>query len=903
MKTDPLPLPAELAAALLAATPVALLHAATDGQVTWASPAALALLGPAAAPGRPLADLWAAGADAAALLGASAAAAELPLRQPTPAACWVHAASQPLPQGGVLLALHAVDDKRAAQAEVQRLTELLDLARDFGRLGVWERNVRTMQGRWDPQICHFWGISPDAPTPAFHEATSRLADPDRAELEPFFLRSLQQPGRYAKRYRLRGDDGIWRRIHSQWLVKSGSDGRPERVLGLMMDDSEPFSLAQELSELESQLALAVDLGDIGIWRHDLGNGQLHLNAQALRMLGLPPRPQGFTVDEITDFVHPDDRRRAAASAKEALAGNRPLDLEVRFRRSDGDWRTVMTRRVVQRDDRGRPVAFVGVGLDITARHKAELALRSAVERAALVARGAGLGTWELDMASGEVYWDEQMWRLRGHAPRAQAMDDAERMACVHPEDRTAIEALFRPAIVEGRPYEHQFRVVWPDGQVRWLASRSVELRDEQSGARRRIGVNWDVTDTRTAEAARREREIALRESTAKSKFLARMSHELRTPLNAMLGFSQLLLAEEAGVDEPAATRRRRLEHILSAGEHFLSLINDVLDLASLESGELRIELQPVALAPLVAETLPLLGPLRGRQAVSLRTGRLDLQVLADPTRLRQVLLNLLSNAIKYNHDGGVVTVEAEPRDGHVMLRVSDSGRGMTDEQMRHLFEPFNRLGAEGDTVEGTGIGLAIVKALTESMGGTVQVRSVAGRGSVFELQLQAALCDRGDTGSRHDAAAPDAPLPSPSAPSSRRPDVPAVAPVARRYTLLYVEDNAVNSLIIRELLASRADIQLHLAEDGASGVARAAALQPDLILLDMQLPDCDGFEVMRRLRAQPATASTPCVALSANAMPDHIERALATGMVEYWTKPLDFRTFLAALDALLAKTA
>jgi hypothetical protein len=289
--------------------------------------------------------------------------------------------------------------------------------------------------------------------------------------------------------------------------------------------------------------------------------------------------------------------------------------------------------------------------------------------------------------------------------------------------------------------------------------------------------------------------------------------------------------------------------------------------------------------------------------VSLRSGRLDLQVLADPTRLRQVLLNLLSNAIKYNHDGGEVRIEAEPCNDHVILRVADSGRGMTDEQMRHLFEPFNRLGAEGDAVEGTGIGLAIVKALTERMGGTVQVHSMAGRGSVFELQLQAVSPARGDTGSRHETAAPGSPLASPSSPPVPWPDAAATAPVARRHTLLYVEDNAVNSLIIRELLAGRADLQLHVAEDGASGVARAAALQPDLILLDMQLPDCDGFEVLRRLRAQPATASTPCVALSANAMPDHIERALAAGMIDYWTKPLDFRSFLAALDALLAKTA
>jgi PAS domain S-box-containing protein len=903
MNTDPPPWPADPALDLLAAAPVALLHAGAGGRITWASPAALALLGAAAAPGRPLSELWQEGADAAVLTGPAAAATELPLRQPTPSACWVHAASQPLPQGGVLLALHAVDDKRAAQAEVRRLAELLDLARDFGRLGVWERDLGTMQGRWDRQAYRFWGIEPSEPVPSFGQALMRVAEADRADLDRLYQRSLQQPGRYAARYRVRGDDGVWRRIHSQWEVKTGSDGRPQRVLGLLMDDSEPFLLAQEVSELESQLTLAVDLGDIAVWRHDLRSRRLQLNAQALRMLGLPPRPQGFTVGEITDFVHPDDRERAEVSAGEALTGSRPLDLELRYRRGDGGWRTVMTRRVVQRDARGRPVAFVGVGLDITARHEAELALRSAVERAALVARGAGLGTWELDMASGEVHWDEQMWLLRGHTPRARAMDDAERMACVHPEDREAIEALFRPAIAEGRPYEHQFRIVWPDGQVRWLASRSVELRDQATGARRRIGVNWDVTDTRTAEAARREREIALRESTAKSKFLARMSHELRTPLNAMLGFSQLLLAEETGADEKTASRRRRLDHIRSAGQHLLRLINDALDLAGLQSGELRVELQPVTLAPLVTETLPLLGPLRDRRAVTLRTGRLDLQVLADPTRLRQVLLNLLSNAIKYNHDGGEVTIEAEPRDGHVLLRVADGGRGMTADQLRHLFEPFNRLGAEGDAIEGTGIGLAIVKSLTERMGGTVQARSVPGRGSVFELQLQAVGPARSETGPTHDASAPVSQPPLPSAPPAPGPGVTHRACAVRRRTLLYVEDNAVNSLIIRELLAGREDLELHVAEDGASGVARAVALRPDLVLLDMQLPDCDGFEVLRRLRAQPAPASTPCVALSANAMPDHIARALAAGMAAYWTKPLDFRAFLAALDELLAKTS
>lgn len=271
-------------------------------------------------------------------------------------------------------------------------------------------------------------------------------------------------------------------------------------------------------------------------------------------------------------------------------------------------------------------------------------------------------------------------------------------------------------------------------------------------------------------------------------------------------------------------------------------------------------------------------PLRQSRPVTVRTGALAAHVGADATRLRQVMLNRLCNAIKYKRDGGEVSIEAEPRGDHVILRVADNDRGMTAEQMRHLFEAFNRLGAEGEGIEGTGIGLAIVKALTERMGGTVQAPGVPGRGRVFPLQLQAVARAGGES-----PAPPRMPRcglrrcrrrrPGPSP----LPDVPPAAPAKRRQTLLHVEDNAVNALIIRELLASRADVELHVAVDGASGVEQAAQLLPDLILPGMQLPDCDGFEMLRRLRARPATALIPCAALSANAMPGTVERALAAG--------------------------
>ncbi len=658
------------------------------------------------------------------------------------------------------------------------------------------------------------------------------------------------------------------------------------------DASAPPRTASAIDASAALLALAVDLGNIAIWRHDLASGRTHFNEQACRVLGIPARPEGLAVEEMRAFIHPDDLDQELASARAALASADPVDMEARYRRADGSWRHVMTRRVVERDDEGRALAFVGVALDLTERRHIEMALRSANERAALAARGTGLGTWELDLRTGEAIWDDQMWLLRGRAAAPRATTEAERLACVHPEDLDRVRLFLREPETAGATLDQEFRVLWPDGSVRWLASRSLELRDELSGERRRIGVNWDVTDRRMAEAERQARELSHSQSLAKSKFLSRMSHELRTPLNAVLGFSQLLLAEEPqDQDAPAHARRRRLEQIRSAGQHLLSLINDVLDLSRLEGGEMSISLQAVPLRELVTEALPMLAPLCERHRVTLRSGALDATAIADPTRLRQVLLNLLSNAIKYNRPGGSVVVEALDCGAQVRVRVSDTGQGLDAQQLEHLFEPFNRLGRENETSEGTGIGLAIVKALVERMGGTVHVQSEPGRGSVFEVRL-AAPCASGVVAPPPLPAGPDAHAPLPA--NGHR----ASSPPAPQHRLLYIEDNPINAMIIGELVARRSDLRLDVAVDGASGVAQAAALRPDLILLDMQLPDFDGFEVLRRLRQTPATAAIPCIALSANAMPEDIQRALQAGMSDYWTKPLDFKAFMASIEAL-----
>jgi PAS domain S-box-containing protein len=561
-----------------------------------------------------------------------------------------------------------------------------------------------------------------------------------------------------------------------------------------------------------------------------------------------------------------------------------VDTALRIVRRDGEVRQLSSHTRVE-DEGDGPVIF-GVLIDVTERLRFETALRGAQERITLALQGAGIGTWEMDLESRRTVWDEQMWRLRGREPQAVSPSIDELWQWTHPEDHDASRELYRRAEAASAALDSEFRILTPDGQVRWLASRSSEVRDTD-GRRRRIGVNWDVTAPRAAEVARRDSELARREIQAKSQFLARMSHELRTPLNAVLGFAQLMLADEAGTDGAAASRRRRLHHVQAAGKHLLELINDVLTLSGVDSGELPLVAQPVALSELLSQVLPMLQPLQAGHDVSLTQAVPEgLHVSGDATRLRQVLLNLLGNAIKYNRPGGRVHVAVQADGERVRLSISDTGRGMDPLQLSHLFEPFNRLGAERSEVEGTGIGLAIVKALVERMKGSVRAESTPGVGSVFTVDLPWAAAQAANTKADAD--------PGPQAAAGQR--------NGPRHTLLYVEDNPVNALIIAELVARRRDLVLHIATDGLSGVTQARTLRPELVLLDMQLPDIDGFEVLRRLRADSATAAIPVIALSANAMPEDIDRALAAGCADYWTKPLDFRAFMAGLDSLFGKS-
>jgi PAS domain S-box-containing protein len=377
--------------------------------------------------------------------------------------------------------------------------------------------------------------------------------------------------------------------------------------------------------------------------------------------------------------------------------------------------------------------------------------------------------------------------------------------------------------------------------------------------------------------------VAEKASLAKSDFLSSMSHELRSPLNAILGFAQLM---ESGSPVPTPPQQESIGQILQAGWYLLALINEILDLALIESGKLSLSLEPMWLAEVLGDCQAMIEPQASKGGIRVHFAPFEGAgfVKADRTRVKQVVINLLSNAIKYNRVGGSVEVSWRATSAQrLRISIQDTGEGLSGDKLAQLFQPFNRLGQELGAEEGTGIGLVVCKRLVELMGGEIGAQSSVGVGSVFWFELNSAQVP---VTIEHNDPAALAP-------------VAAVAGAAV-HTLLCVEDNPANLLLVEKLLARRPDIRLLSARDGLSGVEMARAALPDLVLMDINLPGMSGFDAMKILRDDRTTAHIPVIALSANAMTRDIEKGLAAGFFRYLTKPIKVGDFMDTLDAALA---
>ncbi len=557
-------------------------------------------------------------------------------------------------------------------------------------------------------------------------------------------------------------------------------------------------------------------------------------------------------------------------------------------RKDGDEYWVESTIVPFKDERGRPYKYVSVRTDVTALMESEQRLERSQDF-------ANIGTWDWNIETGELYWSKRIWSLFGYDHANTQTTYENFLAAIHPEDRNKVEQAVKNCVENGDDYDIEHRVVWPDGSVHWLHEKGDVVRDRNGKATHMLGVVQDITQIKVAEekmiAAREEAEMA---NQAKSQFLSSMSHELRTPMNAIMGFSQLLeLNEKANLTDAQQTSIRE---ITVAGKHLLNLIDGVLDLAKIESGKIALSQDNICINELVSESLQLIMPLALKRGIGIKLVYNDkqialndlsvkcLRVSTDETRLKQVILNLMSNAVKYNNDNGRIEVNIQQQADRFHFAVTDTGNGLSPEQQQNLFTAFNRLGAEKSAIEGTGIGLYITRKIIELMKGSIGCDSKEGKGSTFWFDIPLSE-------NKAEAVADNDNKEKNSLRKWR----------GEKHSILYIEDNPANLRLVEQLIASIPDLHMWSAPEPLLGLELAMEYRPDIILLDINLPGMDGYQVLEQLKHNSNTKHIRVIAVSANAMPADIEKGMNAGFDTYVTKPINVPELMTLIEENLSR--
>jgi|GEM_PF-1057604 len=604
--------------------------------------------------------------------------------------------------------------------------------------------------------------------------------------------------------------------------------------------------------------------------HDTAGKILYVNREACQSLGYESDELvGMTIGQIGSNY--DVTKHAEYLL--ALNSGKPLTLNGLHWRKDGTFFPVEVK-ITMFELQGEP-CVLALCRDITERLKANEALRKGEERFNLVCCATNDVVWDFDLLSGDVWVSPNYGKLfgKGRKDRMLTLDDWR--TGIHSEDRERVVSSFdRVLRSSDESWVAEYRCVKADGSCVDVLDRAFLIRCADGKPTRMIGAMMDVTERKRAEAIQRAKDQAERANRAKNQFLSRMSHELRTPLNSILGFAQLL-----EMYDPSAQQLDCVEQILRGGKHLLGLINEILDLSRIESGNMMISKEPVYVSEVVQEAVSLISPQTRELGIDVQIDEQirDLFVHADRQRLLQVMINLLSNATKYNVPGGQVRIGAATlAEGRVALSVSDTGRGIDAEMSERVFMPFDRLGAElKGTEEGTGLGLALSKSLVEAMGGTIWFESIVGEGTTFWVEFASSE--------------------QPRMPEEAFQESEALLTCPLHKTILYVEDNGSNVTLMSEIFAMKAEWDLVVATTGQKGLSVAKDLVPDLVLLDLDLPDLGGIKVLSQLRRQPHLKAVPVIVVSADATGARIESAMQAGATAYITKPFDVHELLRTI--------
>jgi PAS domain S-box-containing protein len=651
-------------------------------------------------------------------------------------------------------------------------------------------------------------------------------------------------------------------------------------------------LNQELEQVIYQRTAEVEtiFNQVGV-----GIAQVGLHGYPIRVNQTLCQLLGYSYEEmltkkIADVTYPDDLPISHTQMSNLLAGEQDnYSLENRYIHKDGQAIWVNTTVTMVRKATGEADYLLVVFKDIQARKQAEIAIRASEEKFRSFVENCSDILWSLDVVGNFQYVSPNFYTILGY--EVEEVLHQPFWLVIHPEDAPQWQALFHQAVsLASRNLSIEYRVIHKNGEIQWHVSNLSAVCDRHNQVTQVIGIARNITERKQAEQQLQQINAELLQATRlKDEFLANMSHELRTPLNAILGMSESLQEGIYGSLNPQ--QQQIISTIEYSGQHLLSLINEILDLSKIESGKLQLQITSVAVQELCNSSMAFVKQQAMKKDIQLalqippQIGRIDI----DELRIRQVLINLLGNAIKFTPQGGKITLEVKLEAASVTFAVVDTGIGIQQERIQDLFQPFVQLDSSlNRQYEGTGLGLAVVKRIVELHGGIISVHSILDQGSCFIIELPYSRYTENPTPISHQLC---------PANLQHRPNYTAlngqlhpISPV-----ILLAEDNPANVDTITAYLSAKG-YQLLVAHNGWESLELANSHHPHLILMDIQMPGMDGLEAMRQIRANPALADIPIIALTALAMPGDREKCLAAGATDYLPKPVQLKQLVQKIE-------
>jgi len=819
------------------------------------------------------------------------------------------------PGAGTLLEREALNLKPLSLDELGVLTERfaellsgekqlagrLKLATDAAHIAIWDWDLVNNNMVWDDRLYEICGLRREDFSNTMDALQAVLHPDDQAYMAEATERAMISKKPEDIEFRVRRPDGTIRDILAMAQMVLDADGNPLRMIGVNFDITERKQAEAKLRTSEEKLNEAQHIAHVGNWELDLTNGNLSWSDEIFNLFEIDKTQFGASYEAFLDAIHPGDREMVNKAYTDSLVTRKPYVVKHRLKMNDGRIKWVEERCHSEFDAEGKPLRSVGTVQDITELKLVERRLEKSESLYRTLAQVAPVGIFRTDVSGNCIYVNENYCELSGMDMDASL--GSGWVAAIHPDDRVRVIEKWNEAVRSSTLFFLEFRLKRPAGQVVWVVGQSRAELGTDGKVLGYVGTITDISERKQAEEALKRlnevleqrieqrtnqllvaKEEAEQASRSKSLFLASMSHELRTPLNSILGYSQLMQSDPG---LPAHIVENAKE-IRQAGNFLLVLMNDILDLARIESGRMEMQIKDVDLLEVINDCRNQNGQFALDRNIMLACDEncRFIKVRADRHRLLQVLNNLVSNAIKYNREGGKVVVSCStPAQDKVRVSVTDTGVGIASEKQQHLFEPFNRLGAEMGAIEGTGIGLVIVRRLIESMGGNIGVESIAGKGSTFWVELPS------DTENEQDA---------------HTENMRESKDLGKKFSVMVAEDYVSNQVVLR-LQLQALGCEVDIAADGFDALNKWRSSRYDLILTDINMPGMDGLAFARSVREEERNIGThtPIIAITATEVRSERNRCRSAGIDDVLTKPValeDLRGVLSRWQGEPAKT-